>query len=34
MEKLTSFEKSLDVDVDTGEAEDEEVNDVEKKLLS
>ena len=31
MEKLTSFEKSLDVDVDTGEAEDEEVNDVEKE---
>ena len=31
MEKLTSFEKSLDVNVDTGEAEDEEVNDVEKE---
>ena len=31
MEKLISFEKSLDVDVDTGEAEDEEVNDVEKE---
>ena len=31
MEKLTSFEKSLDADVDTGEAEDEKVNDVEKE---
>lgn len=29
MEKLTSLEKSLDADVDTGEAEDEKVDDVE-----
>ena len=31
MEELTFFEKGLDAEVDTGEAEDEEVNDVEKE---